>query len=65
MRDEEAYRITDTEIIDRMTEIIKTQADLIRELRNTLAMHGINVKTLDQKIERARKEAHDGLTGIM
>lgn len=48
-----------------MTEIIKTQADLIRELRNTLAMHGINVKSLDQKIERVRKEAQNGFTGIM
>lgn len=65
MHDEKADRISDTEIIDRMTEIIKTQADLIRELRNTLAMHGINVKSLDQKIERVRKEAQNGFTGIM
>ncbi len=37
----------------------------IRELRNTLAMHGINVKSLDQKIERMRKEGQDGFIGIM
>jgi len=48
--------ISDAEIIDRLTEVIKAQAELIKTLRNVIAMSGAGSAELDQRLEAVEEE---------